>query len=121
MNKLPRTEYQVMKFIWSKSCSKVASREITNYMSKEFNWLKGTTGKVLSRLVEKGFIKSEKDGRYTIYNILINNDDYIKFETEDFFEFVHNKSLTSIVSTLGESKAISDKDIKELEDWIKSR
>lgn len=121
MKKLPKTEHQVMKFMWSKNSDKVASKEVADYMSKEFNWLKGTTGKILSRLVEKEFLRAEKDGRNTIYTILINSNEYIKFETEEFFDFVHNKSLASIVSTLGESEAISDDDIKELEEWIKNR
>lgn len=121
MKKLPKTEHQVMKFIWNQNNTKVASRDITEFMSKEFNWAKGTTGKVLSRLCEKGFLKSEKDGRKTIYIVLIKGDEYIKFETRDFFSFVHNNSLSSIVSTLGESEAISDEDINELEKWIKSR
>lgn len=121
MIKIPKTEYQVMKFIWSQKSSKVSSKEIGDYMLKEFDWIKPTTAKVLSRLVEKEFLKSEKKGRSIIYTVLVEEHEYVKFETEEFFDFVHNKSLTSIVSTLGEGDSISDEDIKELEEWIKNR
>ncbi|GAA0106755.1 BlaI/MecI/CopY family transcriptional regulator [Paraclostridium sordellii] len=121
MIKLPKTEHQVMKYIWEQNRSSVASKDIANYMAKEYFWLKGTTGKVLSRLVEKNFLKSEKDGRNIIYTVLVDKDEYIKFETKEFFNFVHNSSLSSIVSTLGESNSLDDEDIKELEKWIKNR
>lgn len=34
---------------------------------------------------------------------------------------MHNNSLSSIISALDESKDISEEDIKDLEEWIKSR
>ncbi|MGL5753734.1 MAG: BlaI/MecI/CopY family transcriptional regulator [Paraclostridium sp.] len=121
MIKIPKTEHQVMKFIWSQKSSKVSSKEIGDYMLKECCWIKPTTAKVLSRLVEKDFLKSEKEGRNITYTVLVEEHEYVKFETNEFFDFVHNKSLKSIVSTLGEGDSISDEDIKELEEWIKNR
>ncbi|WP_219716612.1 BlaI/MecI/CopY family transcriptional regulator, partial [Clostridioides difficile] len=96
-------------------------REVANYMEISHGWTKGTTGKVLSRLSDKGFLEFEKEGRNTIYNVKINRDEYIKFETEEFFSFVHHNSIHSFISALGEGEDISDEDIKELEDWIKNR
>lgn len=63
MKKIPRTEFQVMKFIWAQEDSRVASVDITKFMSEEYDWSKGSTSKTLIRLVEKGFLKSEKEGR----------------------------------------------------------
>lgn len=121
MKKLPKTEYMTMKFIWNQNSKKVASKDIANNMYENFGWKKGTTGKILSRLVEKEFLKAEKDGRNTIYEILVDENCYTKLETKEFFELVHNKSLISVISTLGENECISDEDINELEEWIKSR
>lgn len=121
MKKIPKTEHLTMKFIWSQNCERVASKDVANYMKQNFGWAKGTTGKILSRLVEKEFLKSEKEGRNIIYEVLISHSEYTKLETKEFFEFVHNKSLFSIISTLGESESISDEDINELEEWIKNR
>ncbi|KRU26795.1 penicillinase repressor [Clostridium sporogenes] len=121
MVKLPKTEHQVMKYIWEQETDKIASKDVVNYMAEKFKWLKGTTGKVLSRLVDKEFLKSEKEGRNTMYTVLVEKDEYVKYETKEFFSFVHNKSLTSIVSTLGECDDICDEDIKDLEEWIKNR
>ena len=90
-------------------------------MNENYNWSKGTTSKTLIRLVEKGFLKSEKEGRYTFYYKLINSEEYLKFETQDFFSFMHDNSLSSMISALDDSKDISEEDIKALEAWIESR
>ena len=121
MKKLPVTELRIMKFIWSQNMDHIASKDIADYMLKEFLWLKGTTGKVLSRLVDKWFLKAKKQGRNTIYEVLISNNEYIKFETKEFLELVHDKSIFSFISAIVEEEEISEKDLKDLEDWIKDR
>lgn len=121
MKKIPRTELQVMKFIWEQKKTRVASVDITKFMSENYDWSKGTTSKTLIRLVEKEFLKSEKEGRQTFYSTLVDGEEYLKFETKEFFSFMHNNSLSSMVSALDDSKDISEEDIKALEEWIKSR
>jgi len=121
LKKIPRTELQVMKYIWDQDESRIASIDITKFMSENYNWSKGTTSKTLIRLAEKGFLKSEKEGRHTFYYHLINSEDYLKFETQDFFSFMHNNSLSSMISALDDSTDISEEDIKALEVWIESR
>lgn len=121
LKKIPRTELQVMKYIWAQEESRVACVDITKFMNENYNWSKGTTSKTLIRLVEKGFLKSEKEGRYTFYYKLINSEEYLKFETQDFFSFMHDNSLSSMISALDDSKDISEEDIKALEAWIESR
>lgn len=121
LKKIPRTELQVMKYIWSKEESLVASVDITKFMNETYNWSKGTTSKTLMRLVEKEFLKSEKEGRHTFYHKLINSEEYLKFETQDFFSFMHDNSLSSMISALDASCDISEEDIKALEALIESR
>lgn len=121
MKKIPRTELQVMKYIWAQEESRVASVDITKFMNEKYNWSKGTTSKTLMRLVEKEFLKSEKEGRHIFYYQLINSEEYLKFETQEFFSFIHDNSLSSMISALDDSKDISEEDIKALEEWIESR
>lgn len=121
MKKIPRTELIVMKYIWEQETEKVASVDITKFMSENYDWSKGTTSKTLIRLVEKEFLKSEKEGRNTYYYSLIEGKEYLEFETKEFFNLVHNSSLSSMISALDNSTDISEEDIKALEEWIESR
>ena len=120
MKKLPKTELEIMKFIWLKN-EKLPTKEISIYMEELLKWKLSSTSKTLSRLAEKGFLTTEKIGKQVFFTALIEEHDYIKFETKDFFNFLHGKSLKSIISTLEESDELTNEDIDELEEWIKNR
>lgn len=120
MKKLPRTELEIMKFIWSKK-DKVSTKEVANHMGEVLGWKLSTTSKTLSRLVKKEFLVTERIGKQSYYTSIVEEDDYLKFETKDFFNYLHGKSLKSIISTLEESDEITNEDLNELENWIKNR
>lgn len=120
MKKLPRTELEIMKFIWSKK-NKVSTKDVAIHMEEALEWKLSTTSKTLSRLVEKEFLVTEKIGKQVYYSSIVEESDYLKFETKDFFNYLHGKSLKSIISTLEESDEITNEDLDELEKWIKNR
>lgn len=84
MKKLPKTELEIMKFIWSKN-EQLPTKEIGTYMELLLGWKLSTTSKTLSRLVDKGFLITERIGKQVFYTAIIKEYDYIKFETKDFF------------------------------------
>lgn len=120
LKKLPRTELQIMKFIWSSS-DEVSAKDIAKFMSENCSWTFGSTSKTILRLVDKGFIEAKKIGRLNFYSPLVKEEEYLEFETDDFFKFLHGKSLTGLISTLQKTKNISDEDIKELKEWIEKK
>lgn len=106
MIKLPRTEFIVMKYIWQhyKIGDKVPSKDIISTIAKENRWTNGTVGKLFSRLVKKGFLIEDKEGRNTIYYILIDKDDYVEFETKDFLDSMYDNSVNSLFMCLNKIK-----------------
>ena len=76
---------------------------------------------VLSRLEEKGFVKSEKSGRNRFYTVLISEEEYLVEESRSFFGRLGGKKLTSLVAALYDSKDISDSDLEELKKFIDSK
>lgn len=126
MIKLPRTEFIVMKYIWQryKMGEKVPSKDIISNIAKENNWTNGTVGKLFSRLVKKGFLSEEKEGRNTIFYILIDKEDYVEFETKDFLDSMYDNSVNSLVMCLNKIKKFDieeeNDENKYLEDLINS-
>ena len=76
MKKLPKTELEIMKFIWSKN-EKLATKEIGIYMEGLLKWKLSTTSKTLSRLVEKGFLTTERIGKQVFFTAIIKENDYV--------------------------------------------
>lgn len=112
IKKLPDAEFEIMKTIWSMS-EPVTSSQIAEKMS-DHNWKLPTLISFLKRLIEKGFLRTEKTGKERQYYSLVSQSDYLKFETENFFGTVHNNSLSSLVTNLYETDKLSSQDIDEL-------
>ena len=122
MIKLPRTEFIVMKYIWNqyKMGEKVPSKDIISNIAKENNWTNGTVGKLFSRLVKKGFLSEEKEGRNTIYYILIDKDDYVEFETKDFLDNMYDNSINSLFTCLNKIKKSDTQKENDDYDYLKN-
>ncbi|HFL3778151.1 TPA: BlaI/MecI/CopY family transcriptional regulator [Clostridioides difficile] len=99
MKKIPQAELKIMKFIWSKN-DIVTSKEVVEAMEQDCNWKMTTTLTILSRLVVKRFLASERIKRMTYYTILITKQEYKVFATKRFLEEVHSNSIESLIDSL---------------------
>lgn len=99
MQKIPQAELKIMKFIWNKN-DIVTSKEVVEAMEIECNWKATTTLTILSRLVNKRFLSSERVKRMAHYTILITKKEYVKFETKRFLADIHSNSIESLVDSL---------------------
>ena len=120
LKKLPDAEFDIMKVVWANE-PPVTTSIIMERLGDEKEWKIQTVVTLMLRLVERGFLRSEKNGKERTYYPLIKQEDYLKFETGNFIKQYHENSFISFVNTLNEDKALSDKDIDELAEWIKER
>ena len=120
LKKLPDSEFEIMKVVWS-SEPPVTTDIIMEKLGKEKGWKPQTIITLLSRLVERGFVRTEKKSKRRTYNPLVSKEDYLEFETGDFIEKFHQNSFASLVATLHEGKKIKDSDLDELIEWLKEK
>lgn len=120
MKKLPDAEFEIMKVVWSNE-PPITTNIIMEQLGKEKDWKAQTIITLLLRLVERGFVRTEKNGKERTYYPIINKEDYLKFESNDFLKRFHKNSFQSLVATLYNDKKISDKDLDELEKWLKEK
>ena len=120
MKKLPDAEFDIMKVVWANKPPITANMIMQQHGNKE-GWRVQTAISLLLRLVERGFLHTEKNGKERTYFPIVNKEDYLKFETGIFMKQVHNNSFTNLVATMYNDKALSDKDIDELLEWAKKR
>ena len=118
MKKLPDAEFDVMKVVWANE-PPITTNIVMEQLGKARNWKAQTIISLMLRLVERGFIRTEKKGRERIYFPLISKEAYLKFETNNFMEQYHNRSILSLVNTLHDAKVLTDEDIDELLRWVK--
>ncbi|MCC0726742.1 BlaI/MecI/CopY family transcriptional regulator [Clostridioides sp. ZZV14-6045] len=99
VQKIPNAELKVMKFIWEKN-DIVTSKNIIEAMELKEDWKATTTLTILSRLVNKRFLKSEKIERISHYEILVTKKAYKVFATKKFLNEIHSNSIESFISSL---------------------
>ena len=109
-----------MKAVWG--CDPpVTTLEIMEQLAPERNWKPQTVLTMLVRLIDKGFLSSERVGRERNYTPIILEQEYMQAETEDFMSRYRGNSLGSLVKTMYDGRDISSDDIDELKKWLKER
>jgi len=120
MKKLPDAEFDIMKVVWAHE-PPITTSEIMKLLGNDKKWKIQTVVTLMLRLVERGFLRSEKHGKERTYFSLVSKEDYLKFETGNFMKQFHNNSFFNLVSTLYDDEAVTDADIDELLQWVKER
>jgi len=120
MKKLPDAEFEIMKVVWANE-PPITTNIIMEQLGREKEWKAQTVITLLLRLVKRGFIRTEKNGKERTYFPMVDKGDYLKFETGDFMERFHANSFTSLVATLYNDKKLKDSDLDELVKWLKEK
>ncbi len=120
MKRLPDAEFDVMACIWQCDAP-VTSGEIMRRMGSERGWKTPALITLLHRLIERGFLRSEKPGRERLYYPLVARDEYLQYETEHFLSRVHGGSLRSLMSALGGGNELTRADCEELISWARAK
>ena len=112
-------ELEIMKVIWKKN-EPVTSLDIGKEV-EEKGWKKTTIATFLSRLVEKGALSAEKEGKLYYYTPLISEREYKKTQTKNLIKALYNGSVRDFAVSFFEEQKLSDEDIKELRNIFKDK
>lgn len=111
--RLPDTEFEVMKAVWEEK-PPVTTNILMEKIGGEKGWKVPTLISILNRLIKKGFLSSDKKGKERLYYPVIEKDEYLRVETENFVKEYHGNSFLSLVNTFYGEKNISDDELQEL-------
>ena len=107
-------ELELMKTIWGNGGTALYA-EIAEALEKTGTpATKNTIISLLSRLIEKGFLKTNKIGRRNRYTALVSEADYRAAQTETFLDKIYEGSAKDLISTLIQKEMISPDDYENL-------
>lgn len=118
--KLPDTEMDIMMAMWRDTPPYTTSK-LMKLIGGEKGWKPSTLISFLSRLEERGFIMSYKNGRERYYIPVAEREAYINRLTADFVNKYHGGSLVSFLSSMYSDRDFTDSEIDGLIEWLKSR
>ncbi|MDD2993342.1 MAG: hypothetical protein PWQ08_288 [Clostridiales bacterium] len=120
LKKLPDAEFEVMKTVWQNE-PPITTNMLMEQLGNKKEWRLQTLITLLLRLVDRGFLRTEKNGKERTYYPLVDKEQYLKFETSSFIDRFHNHSIVSLVDTLYDGKELKESDLDELSKWLKKR
>lgn len=115
MQKLSESELSIMMKIWDEN-RPLYLEEIIELL-KEYNWAESTVRNFLSRIIDKGYLRTEKDGRKNVYIPLVSQD-YINKKSKGIIEKLYDNSLKKFIVELYESNSIDNDDLLELKKYL---
>lgn len=119
VTKIPDTELEIMQVIWNNP-TPISTSEVKTILEKERPWSIGALQTLLNRLIDRSFLKGEMQGKSKTYTPLVSEEEYLLFESKSFMRKLSGNSITKLVTSLYDSKSISDKDLQELKEFIDS-
>jgi BlaI family penicillinase repressor len=122
MKKLPDAEFEVMQAIWQFN-PPVTSNMLIEVLERDSGkvWKPQTVHTLLGRLSDKGFLRSEKDGKERLFSPLVGRDEYLQFETQSFVRQYHGGNRLNLINALYQGETLSRDDVEELMEWMNRR
>ena len=114
--KISGAESLVMEALWRRS--PLAAEEIFAEVGEAQGWAEATLKTLLNRLLNKGVVSAEKDGRRYLYRPLVARDDYVESESQGLLDRLFDGRLAPLVSHFSERQKLTPQDIADLKRLI---
>ena len=108
------SELELMRIIWDNGGSALYAQIMEELVRTGHSWQKNTVITLLSRLVEKGFLRVRKLGRRNEYTATVSEADYQTAQTQVLVNKLYAGSAKGLVAALIRQEAISPGDYEEL-------
>jgi BlaI family penicillinase repressor len=115
MSALPQiseAEFEVMKVVWK--FAPINTNEITERLLKTTTWSAKTIQTLIKRLVTKGALAYEKQGRIFVYTPLVKENEYINQQSNSFLNRFYDGDISAMLSTYLENNQLSETELQHL-------
>ena len=115
--KLPDTELKVMQVIWHNE-TPISTVAIREKLQKERPWNLSALQTLLGRLVNRGFLQTDKQGKSRYYEPLVSEEEYLAEDSKRYFQKWTGGSLRDLVACLYESNTVTKEELEDLKAFI---
>lgn len=109
---ISEAESLVMDVLWERAPR--SSEEVMAELAASRDWREGTVKTLLNRLLRKGAVRAEKDGRRYLYHPVLRREDWVTGQSRHLLDRLFDGRLAPMVAHFSRSRALSRKDVAEL-------
>lgn len=107
------SEMQVLAALWDDAPQSAA--DLTARVGRANGWTQATVKTLLARLVQKGAVAAEADGRRYLYRPAVDRDAAVGEESQRFVDRLFGGRVSPLIAHLADREALTDTDIAEIE------
>ena len=121
LQQISESELVLMKIIWKNGGTALYSFVMDELEKEKNEWKKNTVLTLLSRLIEKKYLKTKKIGRRNEYVALVTEQEYQATQTHSFLDKIYEGNVKNLVSTLLQQDILSADELKEIENFWRQK
>ncbi|MBS5000335.1 BlaI/MecI/CopY family transcriptional regulator [Holdemania filiformis] len=122
MELMSDSEKEIMKLIWDHGGAMTISELLDQIERTGHDWKRTTVRTFISRLIDKGMLISQKEGRGARYVARISEEEYLKTQSVQFVNQVFGGNVSTLLTSLFGQQCLESKDIEELEKfWVQGK
>ncbi len=114
-SKLSDTEAYILRLFWAHGPMK--TDELSLLVANK-GWKPTTLLTFLSRLVNKGMLAAERQGRANLYRPLVSQEEYRQTEGRAFLDEMYGGSARDFLAALVDGNSLSPGELAELKSWL---
>ncbi|MCY2952960.1 MAG: BlaI/MecI/CopY family transcriptional regulator [Planctomycetota bacterium] len=105
-------EWEVMRVVWE--TSPITANEVVARLASRRGWVPATVRTMLNRLVRKGAITFEREGKRYLYRPSVSQSQCVRFESRSFLDRVFGGVAGSLLNHFVRHTKLSRREIDEL-------
>jgi BlaI family penicillinase repressor len=118
VERIGEAEYAVMEVLWEEA--PLTAAEVAERVPAARDWSIRTVKTMLARLLAKGILAHEEEGRRYLYRPAVARADYVAQESGKLIDRMFGGKVTPLVAQLAARDRLSDADIAEIEALLKA-
>ncbi|ALN65622.1 penicillinase repressor family protein [Lysobacter antibioticus] len=109
---ISEAESLVMDVLWRRHPQ--SAEEVIAALADSQQWQEATIKTLLNRLLNKGAVRADKDGRRYLYAPVLKREDWVMGESRSLLDRLFDGRVAPLVAHFSEQRKLSRKDIADL-------
>ena len=113
---ISEAESIIMQSLWDKN--PMCAEDVIAALSDQQDWQEATVKTLLNRLLKKGAVRAEKEGRRFLYSPVLKREQWIHTESKGLLDRLFDGKIAPLVAHFSQQKKLSKQDLDELKRLI---
>lgn len=113
---ISEAESVVMEALWA--ASPQTAGEVVAAIAGDRDWHEATVKTLLNRLLKKGAVRADKDGRRYLYSPVLRREQWLLGESKGFLDRLFDGRVAPLVAHFSRHRKLGKRDLEELKRLI---